>query len=192
MGPVSKFSALVVLVALCAALTGCAGQAQAQAGHTPTATPTPTPTQTPTPVATLLSLSVRELTLRDTISVTGIVRNFPIEGKKNKDEIVLVRVTVQTGGQYWSGWDTTRLLLMDSAGHEYPPKTLDNITAAMTKWGFTPFEVANNGSSIPYSHTSQPGWVAFDVYSVTPPLYFADRLVPVEGGTPSTYQVALP
>jgi len=81
---------------------------------------------------------------------------------------------------------------MDSAGHEYPPKMLDNITAAMTKWGFTPFQVANNGTSIPYSHTSAPGWVAFDVYSVTPPLLFADRLVPVEGGAPSTYTVALP
>jgi hypothetical protein len=135
---------------------------------------------------------VREPTLRDTISVTGIVRNFPIDGVKNKDEIILVQVSVTTGGSYWAGWDTTRLLLIDAAGQEFPPKTLDNITAAMTKWGFTPFSVANNGTSIPHSTTSAPGWVAFDVYNVTKPLYFADRLVPVEGGTPSTYTVALP
>jgi hypothetical protein len=135
---------------------------------------------------------VREPPVRDTISVTGIVRNFPIDGVKNKDEIILVQVSVTTGGIYWSGWDTTRLLLIDGAGQEFAPKTLDNITAAMTKWGFTPFSVANNGSSIPYSTTSAPGWVAFDVYNVTQPLYFADRLVPVEGGTPSTYTVPLP
>ncbi|MES1212255.1 MAG: hypothetical protein ABUT11_01765 [Leifsonia sp.] len=180
-------------IALSAALAGCAspGQPAAQTTHTATATPTPTPT--PTPVATPLSLSVREPHLRDTISVSGIVRDFPVEGVSPNDEIVLVQVSVTTGGSYWAGWDTTRLLLTDSAGHEYPPKTLDNILAAMTKWGFTPFAAANNGSSsIPASHTSAPGWVAFDVYSLTPPLYFADRVVPVEGGTPSTYTVALP
>ncbi|MEO6116406.1 MAG: hypothetical protein ABIP33_08485 [Pseudolysinimonas sp.] len=188
----SKFSALVVAVALCAALTGCAGQAIAEGTGTPTATPTPTPTPIPTPVATSLSLSVREPTLRDTISVTGIVRNFPIDGVKNKDEIILINVSVTTGGSYWAGWDTTRLLLIDGAGQEFAPKTLDDITAAMTKWGFTPFDVANGGSSIPHSKTSAPGWVAFDVYNVTQPLYFADRLVPVEGGAPSTYTVALP
>ena len=190
---VSKFSVLAIAVALVAALAGCAaGQPVAQASHTPSATATPTPTPTPTPVATPASLSVREPTLRDTISVTGIVRNFPLEGVKNKDEIILVRVSVSTGGSYWAGWDTTRLLLIDGAGKEFPPKTLDNITAAMTKWGFTPFAVANNGSSIPHSSTSAPGWVAFDVYNVTPPLYFADRLVPVEGGTPSTYTARMP
>jgi hypothetical protein len=193
---VPKFSALVVAVAvaLVAGLAGCAGTGQppGQASHTSSAKPTPTPTPTPTPVATPLSLSVREPTLRDTISVTGIVRNFPIDGVKNKDEIILVQVSVTTGGSYWAGWDTTRLLLIDGAGHEYPPKTLDNITAAMTKWGFTPFSVANNGTSIPHSSTSAPGWIAFDVNNVTQPLYFADRLVPVEGGTPSTYTVQLP
>jgi len=193
---VPKLPALALAAALSvvlgAALVGCGTGGQPTGAGTHTATATPTPTPTPTPVATPLSLSVREPTLRDTITVSGIVRNFPIDGVKNKDEIVLVQVTVTTGGQYWSGWDTTRLLLMDSAGHEYPPKMLDNITAAMTKWGFTPFQVANNGTSIPYSHTSAPGWVAFDVYSVTPPLLFADRLVPVEGGAPSTYTVALP
>lgn len=142
---------------------------------------------------TPLSLSVREPTLRNTISVTGIVRNFPLnDGVKNKDEIILVQVSVSTGGSYWAGWDTTRLLLIDGAGQEFTPKTLDNITTAMTKAGFTPFEVANSGSSIPHSKTSAPGWVAFDVYNVTQPLYFADRLVPVEGGTPSTYTVQLP
>ncbi|HEU0206668.1 MAG TPA: hypothetical protein VFQ74_08260 [Pseudolysinimonas sp.] len=189
-----KFSALIVAVALVAALAGCAGTGQpgAQTSHTPSATPAPTPTPTPTPVATPLSLSVREPTLRDTISATAIVRNFPIDGMKNNDEIILIQVSVTTGGSYWAGWDTTRLLLIDGAGQEFPPKTLDNITAAMTRWGFTPFEVANNGSSIPHSRTSAPGWVAFDVYNVTKPLYFADRLVPVEGGTPSTYKVALP
>ena len=183
----SKFSALVVAVALCAALTGCAGQAVAEGSGTPTVT------ATPTPVATALGLSVREPSLRDTISALSIVRNFPIEGKANKDEIILIQVQVTTGSSYWAGWDTTRLLLIDGAGQEFPPKTLDNITAAMTKWGFTPFDVANNGStSISHSSTSAPGWVAFDVYNVTQPLYFADRLVPVEGGTPSTYTVALP
>jgi len=190
---VPKLSVLAIAVALVAALAGCAsGQPVAQASHTPSATATPTPTPTPTPVATPASLSVREPTLRDTISVTGIVRNFPLEGVKNKDEIILVQVSVTTGGSYWAGWDTTRLLLIDGAGKEFPPKTLDNITAAMTKWGFTPFAVANNGSSIPHSSKSAPGWVAFDVYNVTAPLYFADRLVPVEGGTPSTYTVRLP
>ena len=191
---VPKFSAVVVAVALVAVLAGCAGTGQSGATgtRTPSATATPTPTPTPTPIATPLSLSVREPTLRDTISATGIVRDFPIDGVRNKDEIILVQVSVTTGGSYWAGWDTTRLLLIDAAGHEYPPKALDNITAAMTKWGFTPFSVANNGTSIPHSSTSAPGWVAFDVYNVTKPLYFADRLVPVEGGTPSTYTVALP
>jgi hypothetical protein len=194
MVPVPTFSVLVVAVALVAALAGCAGTGQpgAQGTGTASATATPTRTPTPTPVATPLSLSVREPTLRDTISATGIVRNFPIDGVKNKDEIILVQVSVTTGGSYWAGWDTTRLLLIDAAGQEFPPKTLDNITTAMTKWGFTPFSVANNGTSIPHSSTSAPGWVAFDVYNVTQPLYFADRLVPVEGGTPSTYTVALP
>ena len=192
---VPKFSVLALtVVALSVALVGCAmsGQPGAHGTGTPTATHTPTPTPTPTPVATPLSLSVREPSLRDTISATGIVRNFPIDGVKNKDEIILVQVSVTTGGSYWAGWDTTRLLLIDGAGQEFPPKTLDNITAAMTKWGFTPFSVANNGTSIPHSTTSAPGWVAFDVYNVTQPLLFADRLVPVEGGTPSTYTVALP
>jgi hypothetical protein len=191
---VSKFPALALAAVLTAVLAGCAvsGQPSGQITHTTSATPSPTPTPTPTPVATPLSLSVREPTLNDTISVTGIVRNFPIDGVKNKDEIILVRVSVSTGRSYWAGWDTTRLLLIDGAGQEFPPKTLDNITAAMTKWGFTPFSVANNGTSIPHSTTSAPGWVAFDVYNVTQPLYFADRLVPVEGGTPSTYTVALP
>ncbi|MEO7722369.1 MAG: hypothetical protein ABIS08_10705 [Pseudolysinimonas sp.] len=191
-----KLSTLVAAAALSitlsAALAGCAltGQPSAQGSHTASATPTPTPT--PTPVATSIGLSVREPAVRDTISATGIVRNFPIDGVKNKDEIILIQVSVTTGGSYWAGWDTTRLLLIDGAGHEYPPKTLDDITAAMTKWGFTPFSVANNGTSIPASHTSVPGWVAFDVYNVTQPLYFADRRVPVEGGAPSTYTVALP
>ncbi|MEP6843662.1 MAG: hypothetical protein ABJA11_09075 [Pseudolysinimonas sp.] len=190
----SKFSALVVAVALCAALTGCAtGQAVAQETGMPTATPTPTPTPTPTAVMTPLSLSVREPSLRNTISVTGIVRNFPLnDGVTNKDEIILIEVGVSTGGSYWAGWDTTRLLLIDGAGQEFSPKTLDNITAAMTKAGFTPFGVANGGTSISASQTSAPGWVAFDVYNVTQPLYFADRLVPVEGGTPTTYTVQLP
>ena len=190
-----KFSALVVAVALSVALTGCAmsGQPGAQGTGTPTATHTPTPTPTPTPVMTPVSLSVREPSLRDTISVTGIVRNFQLDdGVTNKDEIILLQVTVTTGSSYWAGWDTTRLLLIDGAGQEFAPKTLDNITAAMTKWGFTPFSVANNSTSIPHSTTSAPGWVAFDVYNVTQPLLFADRLVPVEGGTPSTYTVALP
>ena len=187
-----KFSALVVAVALCAALTGCAGQAVAEGTGTPTATPTPTPTPVATPVATPVSLSVHEPSLNDTITVSGIVRNFPIEGKANKDEIVLLQVSVKTGSSYWAGWDTTRLLLIDAAGQEFAPKTLDNITAAMGKWGFTTFEAANGSTSISHSSTSAPGWVAFDVYNVTQPLYFADRLVPVEGGTPSTYTVALP
>jgi hypothetical protein len=188
---VRKLAAIVVAVVLTAALAGCAtGQPTGAGTHTATATPTPTPT--PTPVATPLSLSVREPTLRDTITASAIVRNFPVEGVSKNDEIVLVQVSVTTGSSYWAGWDTTRLLLIDGAGKEFPPKTLDNITAAMTKWGFTPFSVANNGTSIPHSSTSAPGWVAFDVYHVAPPLYFADRLVPVEGGTPSTYTVALP
>ena len=196
MDAVPKLPALALAAAfsvvLSATLAGCAVTGQPSGQSTRTASATPTPTPTPTPVATPLSLSVRETHLRDTISVSGIVRDFPVDGVSQNDEIVLVQVTVTTGGSYWAGWDTTRLLLTDAAGHEYPPKTLDNIIAAMTKWGFTPFAVANNGSSIPASHTSAPGWVAFDVYSVTPPLYFADRVVPVEGGTPSTYTVALP
>ena len=191
---VPKFSAMAMaVVALSVSLVGCAmtGQPGAQGSGTPTATPTPTPT--PTAVMTPVSLSVREPSLRDTISVTGIVRNFPLnDGVKNKDEIILVQVTVTTGSSYWAGWDTTRLLLIDGAGQEFAPKTLDTISAAMTAAGFTPFSVANNGTSISHSSTSAPGWVAFDVYNVTQPLLFADRLVPVEGGTPSTYTVELP
>jgi hypothetical protein len=194
-GSVPKFSALALAIVLAATLAGCAmsGQPTAQGTSAASATPTPTPTPTPTAVMTPVNLSVREPSLRDTISVTGIVRNFPLnDGVKNKDEIILVLVTVTTGSSYWAGWDTTRLLLIDGAGQEFPPKTLDTITAAMTAAGFTPFAVANNGTSIPASHTSAPGWVAFDVYNVTQPLLFADRLVPVEGGTPSTYTVPLP
>jgi hypothetical protein len=192
---VSKISALALAVALSAALVGCAmtGQPGAQGTGTASATPTPTPTPTPTSVITPVNLSVREPSLRDTISVTGIVRNFPLnDGVKNKDEIILVQVSVSTGSSYWAGWDITRLLLIDGAGQEFPPKTLDTITAAMAAAGYTTFAAANGSTSIPASHTSAPGWVAFDVYNVTQPLYFADRLVPVEGGTPSTYTVQLP
>jgi hypothetical protein len=195
MDVVPKISALVVAVALCAALTGCAmtGQAVAEGTGTPTATPTPTPTPTPTAVVTPVGLSVKETHLRDTISVTGIVRNFQLnDGVKNNDEIILVLVSVKTGGSYWAGWDTSRLLLIDGAGQEFAPKTLDNITAAMAAAGFTTFAAANGNSSIPASRTSKPGWVAFDVYNVTQPLYFADRVVPVEGGAASTYKVQLP
>jgi hypothetical protein len=193
---VRKLVAVALAIVLSATMAGCAGvagpSASPSAHRTPSATPTPTPTPTVTSVMTPLNLSVREPSLHNTVAVTGIVRQFQVNGVKNNDENILVEVTVTTGGSYWAGWDVTRLLLVDGAGNEFLPKSLDSVTAAMTAAGYTPFSVANGGTSISAGHKSAPGWVAFDVYNVTQPLYFADRLVPVEGGAVSTYKVQLP
>lgn len=154
-GPAPATSAAPT-AASAAPTSASAGPTPASAGPTGTA-----PKKVP------LNATISDPVLGDTITVTGLVRSFPIPTRlpalQGARELVLVDLTLHAGSKYTGGLSPDAFMIVTADGGADNGDTTV-VEPEMTKAGYKP--LADQGV---HSGQSGSGWVAFEVSPLNSP-----------------------